>query len=206
MVKSEAFTPYRTPPLSGHVPDQSLPFRRDGLAISLRHPLAMIEIMTNFKDFRKFTAIIEKEFGLRPERTALGAQHLRLSEISEQAILWQSPYQWLMVSTLPLHATKSWFDDFEAMLPAQSYCVDQSHGRVCIRIEGRYARDLLAMGSHMDCSALGFPVHHCHTTQFFQLSAHIHAIANDCFDIYVPRSFAVHLYESLTHCALYADW
>ena len=207
MADAIIFKPYRTNPLDGWVNGQDQHYKTTGLSVKLRHPLTMIEVMCIEQNFGKFANIIDKQFGLRPDKTPCSAQYLGESakeQIKEKSLLWLSPYQFLLVSNDDAHDTNSFKVWLAASLPAQPSMVDQSHGKVCFRIQGALCRHLLAQGSHMDCSGQGLPIHQCHTTKFFQLAAHIHCINDECFDIYTPRSFALHLFQSLCHGAQFA--
>lgn len=88
-------------------------------------------------------------------------------------------------------------------LPENVAVTDLSHARTVFRLSGRSARTLLAKGCSIDMHPSVFKVDTSRMTGLFHAAAMIDCRSNEpVFDIYVPRSYAVHLFESLLDGAL----
>lgn len=111
-----------------------------------------------------------------------------------------SPGQWFIVGEQPLpHA------DMKALLTAlepQATGVDQSQGRVRIRIEGRLSERVLAKGTAVDLSLAAFPVGHATTTLIGHIAAHLTRVDGQVFEVIVLRGFAESLWDDLARMSL----
>lgn len=106
--------------------------------------------------------------------------------------LWLGPQRWLIEA-------KSAFD---LALPAgQAAVVELDHARCVIRLSGPNARDVMAKGCLLDLHPRAFAAGACAQTNLFHSSALIHAVADDTFDVYVPRSFGRSFWEQLIDAA-----
>lgn len=77
--------------------------------------------------------------------------------------------------------------------------IDQSHGRVVLRLEGEGARALLQHGCNVDLDAAAFPAGAMAQTGINGIAVMVHAVAAERFDLYVARSFAASLARWLDH-------
>lgn len=77
--------------------------------------------------------------------------------------------------------------------------VDQSHGRVVIRISGPKARHVLAKGTPVDLHPLQFPVGHSAMTQMAHVGIHLTRSGEDEFTLSVFRGFSESFWEWLTY-------
>ena len=85
---------------------------------------------------------------------------------------------------------------FEAALrDTECTLVDVSHARICLRLQGRYAQDVLAKGTPLDLSTLTPGV--VAATVLSHFSVFLHADEGATYDIYVTRSFGLSCYEWL---------
>jgi len=107
-----------------------------------------------------------------------------------------SPGQWLIVSDEPI--TRDDLKSLSQTLGPRATCVDQSSGRVRIRIDGRKAERVLSKGTAIDLSAASFSVGPSATTLIGHIAAHITRLNGNCFELLVLRSFADSLWDDLT--------
>ncbi|MGC4027194.1 MAG: sarcosine oxidase subunit gamma family protein [Mesorhizobium sp.] len=78
---------------------------------------------------------------------------------------------------------------------------DLSHGRTAIRIEGEKVEWLLAKFFAVDFSRDKFPVGSGVSTNHHDIFAQIQRRAENCFEVYVFRSFARSFWKALCHSA-----
>ncbi|WP_031194339.1 sarcosine oxidase subunit gamma [Mesorhizobium sp. L2C066B000] len=107
-----------------------------------------------------------------------------------------SPGHWFIVGDEPMthSAIKTLFETLEPRATG----VDQSAGRVRIRIDGEQAERILSKGTAIDLSVASFPVGRSATTLIGHIAAHITRIGSDSFELIVLRSFAESLWDDLT--------
>ncbi len=137
-----------------------------------------------------------------PFVAALAAAGLSLPEdpcISEQwgdaTAFWVAPGEWWLVD---IGATLT-ETTIRADLPARPRAiVDLSHSRTIMRIGGSQAVDLVAKGCPLDLDPTAFPTGGCPQSVLAGVNLLLHRLpANAGFDLYVPRSYARHLWEWL---------
>ncbi|UXT20009.1 sarcosine oxidase subunit gamma family protein [Agrobacterium tumefaciens] len=132
-----------------------------------------------------------------PDATDL---EVRLRGLTIGDIRAVSPGQWFIVGEHPLsHA------DMKALLAAlepQATGVDQSQGRVRIRIEGKMAERVLAKGTAVDLSLAAFPVGHSAATLIGHIAAHLTRVNAQVFEVIVLRGFAESLWDDLARMSL----
>ncbi len=132
-----------------------------------------------------------------PDATDL---ELRLRDLAKGVVRAVSPGQWFIVGEHPLsHA------DMKALLATlepRATGVDQSQGRVRIRIEGKMAERVLAKGTAVDLSLAAFSVGHSATTLIGHIAAHLTRVDGQVFEIIVLRGFAESLWDDLVRMSL----
>ncbi len=106
-----------------------------------------------------------------------------------------SPGQWFIVGEEPM-AYQDMKDLFDGLGP-RATGVDQSHGRVRIRISGKLARRVLSKGTAVDLAPGSFPVGQSATTLVGHIAALITCVDADTFEIIVLRGFAESLWDDL---------
>ncbi|MFT4000915.1 MAG: sarcosine oxidase subunit gamma [Rhizobium sp.] len=124
----------------------------------------------------------------------------RLRGLTKGDVRAVSPGQWFIVGEQPLsHAdTKALFNALEP----QATGVDQSQGRVRIRIEGKMAERVLAKGTAVDLSPTAFPVSRSTTTLIGHIAAHLTRLDEQVFEVIVLRGFAESLWDDLVRMSL----
>lgn len=132
-----------------------------------------------------------------PDATDLEARLRHLAKGDMRAV---SPGQWFIVGEQPLsHADmKALF----AALEPQATGIDQSQGRVRIRIEGKMAERVLAKGTAVDLSPAAFPVGHSVATLIGHIAAHLTRLDGRVFEVIVLRGFAESLWDDLARMSL----
>ncbi|MFK0205716.1 sarcosine oxidase subunit gamma family protein [Agrobacterium sp. NPDC090283] len=125
---------------------------------------------------------------------------VRLRSFAKGDVRAVSPGQWFIVGEEPLsHA------DMKAVLAAlepQATGVDQSQGRVRIRIEGKMTERVLAKGTAVDLSLAAFPVGRSATTLIGHIAAHLTRLDEQVFEVIVLRGFAESLWDDLARMSL----
>lgn len=104
-----------------------------------------------------------------------------------------SPGQWFIVGNKPLSNSES--TALISTLEPKADCVDQSHGRVRIRVSGSKVEQMLAKGTAVDLAPTAFPLGHATTTLIGHVAAHITRTDSESFEIIVLRSFAESLWD-----------
>lgn len=100
-----------------------------------------------------------------------------------------APGQWFAVGPAGV--------DYSAAFGAGVYVVDQSHGRVLIRISGAPVRSVLAKGTALDLYPDQFPIGAATTTLVGHIAVHLCRTGEDQFDLLVLRGFADSLWHEL---------
>ncbi|MDX3924261.1 MAG: sarcosine oxidase subunit gamma [Shinella sp.] len=112
------------------------------------------------------------------------------------AVRVSGPGQWFVISDEPLVRTR--MAELMEMLRPRAAIVDQSHGRVRMRLEGRMAERVLSKGTAVDLDLSAFPVGHSATTLIGHVSAHLTRTGEQVFEIMVLRGFAESLFDDLS--------
>jgi len=109
-------------------------------------------------------------------------------------VLWLGPDEWLLAGRDPTQINDR--------LPIEhGFLTDVSHGRAGWRIGGPHALDLLAKGCSLDLHPRAFRAGDCAQTAFAHVGILLHRRATESFDLYCARSYAQHLWHSLTGAA-----
>ncbi|KJF67625.1 sarcosine oxidase subunit gamma family protein [Rhizobium nepotum] len=123
----------------------------------------------------------------------------RLRSLAKGDVRAVSPDQWFIVGEPLSHAEmKALF----ATLEPQATGVDQSQGRVRIRIEGKMVERVLAKGTAVDLSLTAFPVGHSATTLIGHIAAHLTRLDAQVFEVIVLRGFAESMWDDLVRMSL----
>ncbi|OHV72575.1 sarcosine oxidase subunit gamma family protein [Ensifer sp. LCM 4579] len=123
-----------------------------------------------------------------------------VAQTAAHAVRPVSPGQWFIVGEEPM-PHKEMKSLFAALEPRASG-VDQSHGRVRIRIEGKMASRALSKGTALDLDPSAFPVGQSSVTLIGHIAAHITRVGSEAFEIIVLRGFAESLWDDLARMSL----
>jgi sarcosine oxidase subunit gamma len=100
-------------------------------------------------------------------------------------------------SSVTNRSTNSEITALISTLEPKADCVDQSHGRVRIRVSGAKVEQMLAKGTAVDLAPIAFPLGHATTTLIGHVAAHITRTDSESFEIIVLRGFAESLWDDL---------
>ncbi|MEP9390491.1 sarcosine oxidase subunit gamma family protein [Mesorhizobium sp. KR9-304] len=119
---------------------------------------------------------------------------------ADSCLYGAGPEQWYVVGDAPLtvQAQATYF----AALPKGAYVIDQSHGRVRIRIEGRRVEQVLAKGTGVDLTLSQFPLGSATTTLFGHIAAHLIRKDTNLFELMILRGFAESLWDELVRMSV----
>lgn len=111
--------------------------------------------------------------------------------------LWIGPRRfWITSQDAALH------QKLTAELTTQAaVTLDLSHSRTRIRLAGKPVRTVLAKALPVDLHPQAFPVNRVISSIMHNISISLDYLGEDCFDIYVPRTFALSFFEALQHSA-----
>lgn len=158
-----------------------------GVTLAERRGFCLLQVSAFPGGEQALAAALKDKLGI-----ALDARPNRASSGKDAVALWLGPQRWLVETkaapTLSLPAD-------------QAAIVELDHARCVVRLSGPNARDLLAKGCLLDLHPRAFAAGACAQTNLFHSSALLHAVADDTFDVYVPRSFGQSVWESLTDAA-----
>lgn len=167
------------------------PFNGPGIVLSERGPLSVVQIEAGAED---------------PIAAAGGSLGVAPSKVPNEAagtgrprVLGTGTGRWLVTEP----ESRDLAAHLRAALPDSSAVTALSHARVCLRLSGRDARTLLAKGCGIDLHPDALRPDTSRMTSLFHA-----AVLIDCrsvepmYDIYVHRSYAVHLFEMLLDGAL----
>lgn len=88
--------------------------------------------------------------------------------------------------------------ELAAKLAGLASVMDQSHGRVIIRIDGAKSRAVLAKGTPVDLHADEFPIGKSAVTQMAHVGVHLTRTGKNAFELSVFRGFSESFWEWLT--------
>jgi methylglutamate dehydrogenase subunit D len=151
-----------------------------GVRISVVHPLSLV--------------MVQARAG-RSKAVATALQGRKSGAVS-----WAGPDQWYVQSATEGEGVLAFA--LKKQLGAAASVVDQSHGRVTLRVEGPKARQLLAKGTPVDLHPDEFPVGKSCLTQMAHVGVHLTRVGNDDFELSVFRGFSESFWEWLTVQAL----
>ncbi len=124
----------------------------------------------------------------------------KAGDTSSFAALPLSPGQWMLIAD---NANANTFgQEITEQISGLGYVSEQSDARICIRVSGPNARDLMARGCRLDLhpsvTAKGF----CAQTQMAQVGVLIHQVSDEpAYDLYVYAGFARSFWHWLTETA-----
>ncbi|MCZ4094044.1 sarcosine oxidase subunit gamma family protein [Sinorhizobium psoraleae] len=133
--------------------------------------------------------------GRRPHAPDLSGVLEKAAGPAPRTVRAAGPGQWFIVGDAPL--SRDEFAALSAALQPHATAVDQSHGRIRIRVEGTMVKRMLAKGTAVDLDPGAFPVGTSAMTLLGHVSVHLTRIEIAAFEIMVLRGFAESLWEDL---------
>jgi methylglutamate dehydrogenase subunit D len=147
-----------------------------GVELSVRHPTSIVTVIARMGCADRLTAA--------------------LNGLERCAVQWAGFEQYYVVAEG--HAESALYDELRVRLNGIASVLDQSHGRVIIRISGSKSRNVLAKGTAIDLHADEFPVSKSAVTQMAHVGVHITRTDENAFELSVFRGFAESFWEWLT--------
>jgi sarcosine oxidase, subunit gamma len=123
----------------------------------------------------------------------------KIGDGAKFAVRIAAPFQWFVVGDRALSPGET-ATMLEALHP-HAAGVDQSHGRIRLRVEGSTVERLLAKGTGTDVSLEAFPVGYSTTTLIGHIAAHVTRVGEHAFEIMVLRGFAESLWDDFARMA-----
>jgi sarcosine oxidase subunit gamma len=88
-----------------------------------------------------------------------------------------------------------------AFTSSEAVVTELGHSRTVVRVSGALAADLLARFIAVDLADREFPVGRFAQTALLHTGALVHRVAGDVFDLYVSRSYALSIWDSVIAAA-----
>jgi sarcosine oxidase subunit gamma len=155
-----------------------------------RRNLCLVQVIARAGHERETARAIGLDLPDRPNTATL---------IEGVQIFCQRPRDWLIVTEDAQGRTGSIAAEARGRLAAHAAAIDQSHGRVVLRLEGEGARGLLQKGLNVDLHPRAFVEQAMAQTGLAGIALMVHQVSADGFDLYVARSFAASLGDWLVH-------
>lgn len=159
-----------------------------GVILTLHHGLTVLRLCAPL-DTATFVVALAKT-GL-----ALPTVACRSDPWDEGMAFWVGPGEWWLVGadgTLTEAAVRA-----RLPIPPRAI-VDLSHGRAVVRVGGTHAADIIAKGCPLDLDPAAFPAGGCPQSVLAGVNLLLHRVPADTgFDLYIPRSYARHVWEWL---------
>ncbi|MCA0433571.1 MAG: sarcosine oxidase subunit gamma [Proteobacteria bacterium] len=151
-----------------------------GVLLSVVHPLSLVTVIARSG---KSKATSEVLAGLR-----------------NATAMWSGPDQYYVKSSS--HGEGALFAELRKKLAGIASVIDQSHGRVTIRISGEKAVAVLAKGTPVDLHPVHFAIGKSALTQMAHVGIHLTRTGEDSFELSVFRGFAESFWEWLCEMSL----
>ncbi len=117
--------------------------------------------------------------------------------IGDGTVIALRPRDWLLVRHDPAGRRGGFAVDLRRRLDGVALVIDQSHGRVVLRLEGPASRPVLQKGIDIDLHPAVFKRGTVAQTGIAGMAVLVHAVADEAFDLYGNRSFAQSLLDWL---------
>lgn len=147
-----------------------------GVTFELRHPLSIVSVIA---------------------RAGQGAA--TAEALTGRDARWAGPDQYLVLAEG--RGEGALHRELKAALQGLASVIDQSHGRVVIRIAGPKSRAVLAKGTPVDLHPDEFPLGKSAMTQMAHVGVHLTRVAEDAYDLSVFRGFSASFWEWITEQA-----
>lgn len=169
-------------------------FDGPGIHLTERTPFSVVQVEARADAVPALTEALNSATGTAPSLT-----QNQSTGTGRPRLLGTGTGKWLVKE--PEHRDLA--AHLRASAPESVAVTDLSHARTILRLSGRDARTLLAKGCSIDMHPSAFLVDTSRMTGLFHAACLIDCRSTEpVFDIYVHRSYAVHLFESLLDGAL----
>ena len=118
----------------------------------------------------------------------------RVANAHDMLLAAFGPTRWLLVGAAPAGAV---IDEIAGLCAGLVSALDQSSGRVVVRLCGKPAAEALAKGTAMDLHDAAFPVGRSAPTLLGHFNVQLSRRAGDVYEIVATRSYAESVVEGL---------
>jgi heterotetrameric sarcosine oxidase gamma subunit len=150
-----------------------------GVILTVRHSLSIITVIA-----RNAKAAVLEEM---------------LAGLRGCTVQWAGPDQYYVIAES--RGEGALYRELKEKLEGLASTIDQSHGRVIIRLSGPKSRAVLAKGTPVDLYPDEFPVGKSAVTQMAHVGVHLSRVDADAYDLSVFRGFSESFWEWLTTMA-----
>ena len=113
-------------------------------------------------------------------------------------VVWNGPNQWMVISEDD--AAESLLEKIQHAVADKAGVVDQSHGRVGLRLSGKHARTVVQKNCPLDVHPRSFGPGSCALTTIAHIGALIIQVDDEpTYDMFVNRSFARSFADSVVY-------
>ncbi|MGF1769725.1 sarcosine oxidase subunit alpha family protein [Enterovibrio makurazakiensis] len=151
--------------------------------VHLHETKNMSQVVLRGAPTEEFVANVEQALGVTlPTKTCSS------SESDSYQVWWQSPDEWLVLSTAkPAQEIET---SLRAVLSGHYQVVDVSGGQSLVTLSGSHALDVLKKSVSYDVDSRHFGVGKCVGTTFAKAQVFMRHRSENCYDLVVRRSFA----------------
>lgn len=166
---------------------------KPAVSIAERRGLSILQVAAFAGEAETVAAAVAEASGVRPPGAACRAVCR-----DGVAAIWVGPDRWLLVEKEDRDLERL----IRAALAARNAAItNQGHSRCVLRLAGPETRNVLRKGATLDLDAAHFKPGEARATGLFHINALLHCLSEDCFDIYVARSFGRSFFELITRAA-----
>jgi sarcosine oxidase subunit gamma len=164
-----------------------------GVTLAERRELSIVHVAGN-PDNKTFTKAVKTACAC-----ALPLDPGMVSQAGNLSLVWLAADRWMAVSSEPAPGVLE--DALRKTCQNSAAVIDASHASTVLRISGKQARSVLMKGAPLDFHDRVFIPERAATTIISQCTVVLVCIGQDTFDLYVSRSFALHIWQWLTGAA-----
>ncbi len=165
----------------------------DGLSFTNRLNTTSIQVMT----FKNQHAVVAEALTAALGIEASVKPGVCNSDGTTQ-VAWNGPNQWMVISQGD--ATAGLLEKIQNAVGDKAAVVDQSHGRVGMRLSGEHARTVMQKNCPLDLHPVSFATGNCALTTVAHVGALLIQVDDTpTYDLFVNRSFARSFADSVKH-------
>ena len=165
----------------------------EGLLFTNRLNTTSIQVMTFKNQHAVVSEALTSALGIEASTTP-GTCH---SDGATQ-VAWNGPNQWMVISDG--NAAEGLLEKIQNAVGDKAAVVDQSHGRVGLRLSGEHARTVMQKNCPLDLHPVSFNAGNCAITMVAHIGALVIQVDDKpTYDLFVNRSFARSFADSVKH-------
>ncbi len=160
-----------------------------------RRGLCLTQVIARHGQERELARILGQKLPERPNTSMA---------IGDGTVAALRPRDWLFIRHDTAGRRGGFAVELRRRLEGIALVIDQSHGRVVLRLEGPASRSVLQKGIDIDLHPVAFGRGAVAQTGIAGMAVLVHAVADEAFDLYGNRSFALSLLDWLLEAGL--EW